>query len=54
MTELGLPPEDTRVVTLLLDLPTAERWLAAAASASFPDDLSGWLRSLADRAADLS
>ena len=46
-------PEDPRVVTVVITGERAERWIAAASAAGFPGDLSGWLRSLADRAAGL-
>ena len=49
MTGLGLPPEDFRMVTLVLDLPTAERLADAARRDGFGDDLARWLRNLADK-----
>lgn len=57
MTGLGLPIDDFRVVTVQIGLERAERWIAAAERDGYGpngENLSGWLRSLADRAAGLT
>jgi hypothetical protein len=38
-------------LTVRVSVERYERWCRAAAAAGFRDDLPGWLRSLADRAA---
>jgi hypothetical protein len=51
VTGLDLPIDDFRVVTVQIGLEKAERWIDAARRAGYGDDLSRWLRDLADRRA---
>lgn len=51
---IGLPADDFRVVTVVVNLERAQRWIDAARRDGYGsngENLSGWLRDLGDKQA---